>query len=641
MPVIIPAGVTVDIEENNKVTVKGPKGTLERVMAGDMEGAMGTLKTANQLGTASAAMGLGSGVMGLGGLLMLQEMAGDKGSKATSTNLKLGSTAAGLGVGAAGLGLGAQISMGNALSAAGGGDLEGAQKSIGLTGTLGKAAGGIAIGAQVLGLGANINSLADATKIKKKMSSNAAELQAQKDKGDALSDNQEMMRKIYKQSAGQAKVNQISSSFDIAKGALGLGGTIASMSGAGMLVGKGLEWGSKLVGGIGKGVTDYEKEKFHNATVDEELDIKNNTDSYAQDEVTADIWDEIGEDARKEAFLRHSGYGSGTVDEAFQGITQKRANYILKDAKAEDRDKFLEDANIAKDEDPSKPSMATQMAVLMNLGGDPEAKKYADKFSDENDDFLANRKQREEDEANGVGVGGRMARGLKGFGKKLLGSVATAGLKVASIGKGVWRGMKAAGRGIKKGALAAGRGIKSFVTDADTRKRVGQSIKSGFGKMGRGIKSGFGKMGRGIVNGYKSFGRGLVGNTLAAGNGLKSFLTDADTRKRVGQNIKSGFGKVGRGIVNAGKYVGGAVKTQTNKVKNWYNRGMEQLVMHKGNYDKMYGWDRFKWSMKNLPARIAYNFKGARDKTTNRLADTLKAQALMRYTDKKRKNKAS
>ena len=28
MPVVIPAGVTVDIEENNKVTVPGPKGTL-------------------------------------------------------------------------------------------------------------------------------------------------------------------------------------------------------------------------------------------------------------------------------------------------------------------------------------------------------------------------------------------------------------------------------------------------------------------------------------------------------------------------------------------------------------------------------------------------------------------------------------
>ena len=32
MPVAIPAGVTVTIAENNKVTVKGPKGTLERVL---------------------------------------------------------------------------------------------------------------------------------------------------------------------------------------------------------------------------------------------------------------------------------------------------------------------------------------------------------------------------------------------------------------------------------------------------------------------------------------------------------------------------------------------------------------------------------------------------------------------------------
>ena len=36
MPIAIPAGVTVDIAENNKVTVKGPKGTLERVLPGEM-----------------------------------------------------------------------------------------------------------------------------------------------------------------------------------------------------------------------------------------------------------------------------------------------------------------------------------------------------------------------------------------------------------------------------------------------------------------------------------------------------------------------------------------------------------------------------------------------------------------------------
>ena len=36
MPIAIPAGVTVDIAENNKVTVKGPKGTLERVLPAEM-----------------------------------------------------------------------------------------------------------------------------------------------------------------------------------------------------------------------------------------------------------------------------------------------------------------------------------------------------------------------------------------------------------------------------------------------------------------------------------------------------------------------------------------------------------------------------------------------------------------------------
>ncbi|MGN6710604.1 LSU ribosomal protein L6P [Anaerocolumna jejuensis DSM 15929] len=37
MPIAIPAGVTVDIAENNKVTVKGPKGTLERVLPSEID----------------------------------------------------------------------------------------------------------------------------------------------------------------------------------------------------------------------------------------------------------------------------------------------------------------------------------------------------------------------------------------------------------------------------------------------------------------------------------------------------------------------------------------------------------------------------------------------------------------------------
>ena len=37
MPIAIPAGVEVKIAENNQVTVKGPKGTLERVLPAEME----------------------------------------------------------------------------------------------------------------------------------------------------------------------------------------------------------------------------------------------------------------------------------------------------------------------------------------------------------------------------------------------------------------------------------------------------------------------------------------------------------------------------------------------------------------------------------------------------------------------------
>ena len=36
MPIAVPAGVTVDIAENNKVTVKGPKGTLVRDLASQL-----------------------------------------------------------------------------------------------------------------------------------------------------------------------------------------------------------------------------------------------------------------------------------------------------------------------------------------------------------------------------------------------------------------------------------------------------------------------------------------------------------------------------------------------------------------------------------------------------------------------------
>ena len=62
MPIAIPAGVTVDVAENNKVTVKGPKGTLERVLPAEMtikvEGAEVVVTRPNDLKRNKALHGL-------------------------------------------------------------------------------------------------------------------------------------------------------------------------------------------------------------------------------------------------------------------------------------------------------------------------------------------------------------------------------------------------------------------------------------------------------------------------------------------------------------------------------------------------------------------------------------------------------
>ncbi len=62
MPIAIPAGVTVSVAENNKVTVKGPKGTLERVLPAEMiikvEGAEVTVSRPDDLKRSRSLHGL-------------------------------------------------------------------------------------------------------------------------------------------------------------------------------------------------------------------------------------------------------------------------------------------------------------------------------------------------------------------------------------------------------------------------------------------------------------------------------------------------------------------------------------------------------------------------------------------------------
>ena len=595
------------------------KAETDEEKAGFMQAGLSAQKTSSKLGIANSALGLTNGLLGFGEVMGMQGAIGDAGTKTMRNGLKYGSGAAGLGLGAAGLGLGAQISGLKALNSVG--DEAAMGNHLATAGGLGMGAGILGLGAQTLGLGASIDSTRNAAQIQKNMSSNAAALQSKKDKGEVLSEDQDKMRKIFNQASGQARINKIQGGFDIASGALGIGKTAATMGGAAPVASV-LGGASSAVKTIGKGVTEYEKDKFQKSTVEDELNIKQNLDDYAQDEDTAHIWDEIGEKERKTAFLRNKGFASGKVGEAFEGITNDRTNYILGKKKDDaDRRAFMDAAQINdKSDNPLAPKL-TKSAVHSALGGDEKAK-YDDMFGD---DFQKTLDQDAEDKKNGLTTGKKIKNGLKWFFTKAIpGSFKSLGGKLAGAAMGIGRGIKKGAIGLKNGVVSAAKGIKNLATSKEARANAWQGIKSGFGKVGSGIKKGALAVGRGL---------GKVGKATA--NFMGKMVTDPmGTLKDVGS-------KVGGGLKKAGKYVGGMLKTQGKKISRWYNHGMEQLVMNKKNYDKMGGFDRFLWSVKNLPARIAYNFKGARDKTAGRLGNVLKAQALMRYADEKRKKQAS
>ena len=603
----------------NAFTGAAEKAETDEEKAGYMQAGLSAQKTSSKLGIANSALGLTNGLLGFGEVMGMQGAIGDAGTKTMRNGLKYGSGAAGLGLGAAGLGLGAQISGLKALNSVG--DEAAMGNHLATAGGLGMGAGILGLGAQTLGLGASIDSTRNAAQIQKNMSSNAAALQSKKDKGGELTEDQDKMRKIFNQASGQARINKIQGGFDIASGALGIGKTAATMGGAAPVASV-LGGASSAVKTIGKGVTEYEKDKFQKSTVEDELNIKQNLDDYAQDEDTAHIWDEIGEKERKTAFLRNKGFASGKVGEAFESITNDRTNYILGKKKDDaDRRAFMDAAQINdKSDNPLAPKL-TKSAVHSALGGDEKAK-YDDMFGD---DFQKTLDQDAEDKKNGLTTGKKIKNGLKWFFTKAIpGSFKSLGGKLAGAAMGIGRGIKKGAIGLKNGVVSAAKGIKNLATSKEARANAWQGIKSGFGKVGSGIKKGALAVGRGL---------GKVGKATA--NFMGKMVTDPmGTLKDVGS-------KVGGGLKKAGKYVGGMLKTQGKKISRWYNHGMEQLVMNKKNYDKMGGFDRFLWSVKNLPARIAYNFKGARDKTAGRLGNVLKAQALMRYADEKRKKQAS
>lgn len=419
-----------------------------------------------------------------------------------------------------------------------------------------------------------------------------------------LTANDQRMLQIFRQGKRNARVDQIDAGFQTTSSTLGLGSKLA---GSATPAGTVLSAGKKAVDFVGDAVTDYERDQFHDKTVEEELDTKGTHQSFQNSDRYKAVHG-LDEKTIRRAALRRAGYASGRVDEAFQGITDKRADDVMSLASQGDENA----KEYAKNAGVDLTAADAKTGIRKSLGVD-EMQEFHDSDQLKYNAFAKGAQANEEasKRTNWEGIkyyagkaGNFIASSVKTGAKKVASAAKGVGHTVVRAAKGVGRAATSAWSGLKK----AGSGIKSFFTNADTRARAWAAVKTGAGKVASGVKNG-------IKSGAKSLWSGLK----KAGSGIKSFLTDADTRARTWAAVKTGASKAVQGIkagaskavsaVGKGaRYMGNVAKHKFNSVKDsivdWYQNGVDQFNINQDTYKRMGLLSRAAWTMKNLPARL-------------------------------------
>jgi hypothetical protein len=525
----------------------------------------------------------------------------------------------------------------------------------------GKVTKGLGLGIDAIGLGKDAYNFGHESIRKHKMSKSAKALEEKKKKGE-LSDQEKKQLSIFNQTKGAAGLNQKRAGFSGASHAIKMIGDVAAFTGT--PVGAGIAGATTALGGavdfVGNEVTDYEKDKFHKKTVKGDLDIKAQKKEF-EEAKKGDLkaFSGVSKKAYQKALLRAQGYKSGSIDEAFEGETGKKADQIMEALENNEpwAIKYCKDNGInpekAKKSDKHKAAVRKSIAKAMG-GMENEDQEFHDSDMLAYDSFKGKADQNEKDtqERKEKGFwkywGGKIGGGIKNVAKGSWESVKTAGGKVASAGKAVGKGIAKGAKAIGSGVATAAGGVKDFFTNKETRDKVWDSVKAAPGKAWEGVKSGAGKAWDGIKSGAGKIGGGIK----SAAGGVKDFFTKKETRQKAWESlkaapgkawegIKTGASKVGHGIVNAGKYAGNvvkhSVKKRVNAVKDWYQEGVDQMNLHKDSYDKMGGLDRFLWSAKNLPARMFHGTKGNKQATLDRVAESRNADAAVQAMMERKK----
>jgi hypothetical protein len=453
-----------------------------------------------------------------------------------------------------------------------------------------------------------------ASKREKAMGKSLEEMRARE--GERSEDDEEMLQ-AFEQSQTSAGIDKYSSRMKALSAAIQTGANVANVAGAPPGVGTVLSGVSTAVDKWGEMKTDYLTDQFHEDTVDKKIGMKDKIAEFKKRYGSLKLSDE----EIQQAILRSEGATSGETDEMFQTITQKRAANLVDKAKEGNADAQAYMNNAKIDYTKKNAKRGTEKSL-----GLAEEKKYNDSRAWKYDEFGENAaKQKKWEEDTEFMTGGQKAKYfLQQQGQDIRKKFQTGGKKVVEGAKNAWGGLKHLGGKVLGGIKNAGINAINFMVDPETRAKALASAKTGAQKA---VKS--------VGNGLKKFGTGVK----QAGINAVNFMVDPETRaaalKKAGDSMKTNF--------NVVKH---AVNKKVQGVTDWYHKGIDQFNVNQASYKQMSGLDRFKWSMKNLPARLMAQTKrgyaGTIERTNKQVnsdeaAKDLQASMAQEAEEKKRK----
>ena len=149
------------------------------------------------------------------------------------------------------------------------------------------------------------------------------------------------MYKASMMARNKANINKTQGKFDMASGALRAAGGALKLGGVTSLVGTAVSGIGSGVNFVGTCVTDEMKKEMRTDLVNQELDLDNKAQQYAQEH-------NCDQEMAKRIILKSMGYQSGRRKEVFNNIVLNRAAALKKKADSGDEDavKFMEDLGL-------------------------------------------------------------------------------------------------------------------------------------------------------------------------------------------------------------------------------------------------------------------------------------------------------